>query len=122
MTPTGGFQWVFGVSIVPNPTIVYLISLNPSILIVQVSLSFLILPNIVPTSPQTFLKQRLNPHPLRIVESSRVMGKVKQTIVKHIMVNMRNLIEEDKVITGIHDIYEKMDFQKIGSLTNHKLY
>ena len=50
------------------------------------------------------------------------MGKVKQTIVKHIMVNMRNLIEEEKGITGIHDIYEKMDFQKIGSLTNHKLY
>ena len=103
---------------------------------------------------------------VQIVESSRVMGKVKQTIVKHIgiaqddeeleelkllgesikrklelenalplftpeemeveinrakkkietnqysdddyMVNMRNLIEEDRVITGIHDIYGKL--------------
>jgi transposase len=103
---------------------------------------------------------------VQIVESSRVMGKVKQTIVKHIgvaqdddeleelkllgesikrklelenalplftpeemeieinrakkkietnqysdadyMVNMKNLIEEDRVITGIHDVYGKL--------------
>jgi hypothetical protein len=103
---------------------------------------------------------------VQIVESSRVMGKVKQTIVKHIgvaqdddeleelkllgesikrklelenalplftpeemeieinrakkkietnqysdadyIVNMKNLIEEDRVITGIHDVYGKL--------------
>jgi len=112
---------------------------------------------------------------VQIVESSRVMGKVKQTIVKHIgiaqddneleelkllgesikrklelenalplftpeemeveinrakkkietnqysdddyMVNMRNLIEEDRVITGIHDIYGKLfDELSLGNI------
>jgi len=117
-----------------------------------------------------FVRVKKTPNSLRssvqIVESSRVMGKVKQTIVKHIgvaqddneleelkllgesikrklelenalplftpeemeieinrakkkikinqysdndyMVNMKNLIEEDRVITGIHNIYGKL--------------
>ena len=112
---------------------------------------------------------------VQIVESSRVMDKVKQTIVKHIgvakdereleelkllaqsikerlekenslplfapeeldkkidkakkkidngkysdedyMVNMTNLIEEDRVITGIHDVYGKLfDELNLGSI------
>ena len=112
---------------------------------------------------------------VQIVESSRVMGKVKQTIVKHVgvaqdereleelkilatsmkerleienclplftpekldkeidrakkriaegryseedyMVNVKNLIEEDRVITGIHDIYGKLfDELNLGSI------
>jgi hypothetical protein len=112
---------------------------------------------------------------VQIVESSRVMGKIKQTIVKHIgvaqdddeleelkllgesikrklelenalplftpeemeveinrakkkisdnqyndddyMVNMKNLIEEERVTTGIHDIYGKLfDELSLGNI------
>ena len=115
---------------------------------------------------------------VQIVENSRVMGKVKQTIVKHIgiaqddneleelkllgesikrklelenalplftpeeieveinrakkkietnqysdddyIVNIKNLIEEDRVITGIHDIYGKLfDELNLSSIFTH---
>ena len=115
---------------------------------------------------------------MQIVENSRVMGKVKQTIVKHIgiakddneleelkllgesikrklelenalplftpeeieveinrakkkietnqysdddyIVNIKNLIEEDRVITGIHDIYGKLfDELNLSSIFAH---